>query len=440
MPRTHAHAPREFADGEILGRMFQHPEFELAEEIVAPLCLEMAAELRLPAGTLEEEHELLRHGERNGLAVVLLDERECEVHARGDAGRCVDVAGAYVERVPVHARLRREFREPVEVGPVRRGGAPLEEASRRKQHCAIADRAEALDAARLRREPGEQGRVRDRRFPADAARGQERVGVVHVSKAAGRDEPKAIRHRDGAGARGNKFRRVGRNARATVLGEPARRAREHLQRPGDVEDLRLRETEHHDAMCSAARFRACGSFHGGERYAGFGDPAAVWQQMTLVCPFCQRPSREHAASRVMNIHPHRRSPMHRRQFIGTSLAASIAVFSAGTRSARRLTRRRRCQNGSAYESHSCSAARQRDRHCRTLGGLQDASTPDGDDAPFELYTVAPEDGLLEDDRGLKIQPHYTISNAPQPNVIVVPAHKSTTESRDWLKRASAAPT
>jgi transcriptional regulator GlxA family with amidase domain len=69
--------------------------------------------------------------------------------------------------------------------------------------------------------------------------------------------------------------------------------------------------------------------------------------------------------------------------------------------------------------------------------FQDASTPDGDSAPFELYTVAPEQGLLEMTGGLKVQPHYTVANAPQPNVIVVPAHKSTAESRDWLKQASA---
>ena len=39
--------------------------------------------------------------------------------------------------------------------------------------------------------------------------------------------------------------------------------------------------------------------------------------------------------------------------------------------------------------------------------------------------------------GLRVQPHYTIKNAPAPNVIVVPAHKSTAQSRDWLARASA---
>ena len=130
--------------------------------------------------------------------------------------------------------------------------------------------------------------------------------------------------------------------------------------------------------------------------------------------------------------------MHRRQFIGTSLAASIAIFSsrhalgAATDPSLPLPKRKRVRVAFMLGQHA--------NVIDTAGPwevFQDASTPDGDDAPFELYTVAPEDGLLEMTGGLKIQPHYTISNAPQPNVIVVPAHKSTTESRDWLKRASA---
>lgn len=31
--------------------------------------------------------------------------------------------------------------------------------------------------------------------------------------------------------------------------------------------------------------------------------------------------------------------------------------------------------------------------------------------------------------GLQVQPHYSIRNAPAPNVIVVPANRATDESR-----------
>jgi transcriptional regulator GlxA family with amidase domain len=38
---------------------------------------------------------------------------------------------------------------------------------------------------------------------------------------------------------------------------------------------------------------------------------------------------------------------------------------------------------------------------------------------------------------LQLKPHYSVADAPQPNVIVVPAQISTDASRAWLKRASA---
>ena len=50
--------------------------------------------------------------------------------------------------------------------------------------------------------------------------------------------------------------------------------------------------------------------------------------------------------------------------------------------------------------------------------------------------MAPEEGPIEMTGGLRVLPKYTIKNAPQPNVIVVPAHKSTGESREWLVQAS----
>jgi transcriptional regulator GlxA family with amidase domain len=132
--------------------------------------------------------------------------------------------------------------------------------------------------------------------------------------------------------------------------------------------------------------------------------------------------------------------MHRRHFIGTTLAASLGIFgrsfaAAATGAgepANALPRRKRVKVAFLLGHHA--------NVIDTMGPwevFQDASTPDGDDAPFELFTVAPEEGLLEMTGGLKVQPHYTIANAPQPNVIVVPAHKSTRESREWLKRASA---
>jgi transcriptional regulator GlxA family with amidase domain len=39
--------------------------------------------------------------------------------------------------------------------------------------------------------------------------------------------------------------------------------------------------------------------------------------------------------------------------------------------------------------------------------------------------------------GLQVVPHYDLANAPEPNVIVVPAQKSNEASLAWLRRSSA---
>lgn len=58
------------------------------------------------------------------------------------------------------------------------------------------------------------------------------------------------------------------------------------------------------------------------------------------------------------------------------------------------------------------------------------------DHPFRIYTVAPTPDVVEMTGGLEVKPKYSIENAPEPNVIVVPAQRTTEASRAWLKRAS----
>jgi transcriptional regulator GlxA family with amidase domain len=130
--------------------------------------------------------------------------------------------------------------------------------------------------------------------------------------------------------------------------------------------------------------------------------------------------------------------MHRRQFIGSSLAASVALFGPGRAGAAEsgplapLPKRERVKVAFMLGEHANVIDT-----CGPWEVFQDASTPDGDGDLFQLYTVAPDDGPLEMTGGLRVLPTYTIKNAPQPNVIVVPAHKSTAGSREWLARASA---
>jgi transcriptional regulator GlxA family with amidase domain len=70
--------------------------------------------------------------------------------------------------------------------------------------------------------------------------------------------------------------------------------------------------------------------------------------------------------------------------------------------------------------------------------FQDAAAPDSSGIDgFELYTVAPGRKLLTMTGGLQVQPKYAFDDAPQPHVIVVPAHRGTPQSLAWLKRAHA---
>jgi transcriptional regulator GlxA family with amidase domain len=57
--------------------------------------------------------------------------------------------------------------------------------------------------------------------------------------------------------------------------------------------------------------------------------------------------------------------------------------------------------------------------------------------PFELYTVGRTMEPVRMTGGFKAIPHYDVINAPQPNVIVVPAHRTDDRLQEWLKRASA---
>ena len=51
-----------------------------------------------------------------------------------------------------------------------------------------------------------------------------------------------------AGARGDELDFVSVELQVLVLAQPTRGAREHFERPGDVENLRLRVAEHRDAV------------------------------------------------------------------------------------------------------------------------------------------------------------------------------------------------
>ncbi len=64
--------------------------------------------------------------------------------------------------------------------------------------------------------------------------------------------------------------------------------------------------------------------------------------------------------------------------------------------------------------------------------------PKGTFPAFTLYTVAETaDPIRTSDHGFKIVPDYTIANAPQPKVIVIPAQSPASEKvKAWIREAS----
>jgi transcriptional regulator GlxA family with amidase domain len=127
--------------------------------------------------------------------------------------------------------------------------------------------------------------------------------------------------------------------------------------------------------------------------------------------------------------------MHRRHFIGTTIAASVALFGIGRAEAAAAA-----AGGPLPKRDRVKVAFMLGEHANvidTAGPWEVFQDVVSDDARCELYTVAPTREVLEMTGGLLVKPNYSIDDAPQPHVIVVPAHKSTERSRQWLAAASA---
>jgi transcriptional regulator GlxA family with amidase domain len=136
--------------------------------------------------------------------------------------------------------------------------------------------------------------------------------------------------------------------------------------------------------------------------------------------------------------------MNRRTFVNRSLAgAALAAFAPAYSASKRAD--------GATQPVARLPARERVRVAFLLGDsanvidtagpwevFQDVHLHNASNhAPFELYTVAQTTDVLRMTGGLQVQPTYSIRNAPQPQVIVVPAQRATNETRAWLREASA---
>lgn len=106
--RAHRRAARQNGHREILREMVRHPRLQLGEgRAVGGLDLKLGAELRLPAGALQEEHQLARHGAAQRRPMILGDQREREIHSCSDARGRVEAPLAHEDRIRIDAEARR---------------------------------------------------------------------------------------------------------------------------------------------------------------------------------------------------------------------------------------------------------------------------------------------------------------------------------------------
>ena len=225
MPGTHGDVRREPFDAVVLGRVLADPALQLSERIARrALGAELGAELRLTSRALHVHDELSGDSAGRVLTHVVRDERQCEIHARGDTRRRPHVAVLYEDAIALDLDARVAVGEAIARQPVRRRPLGIEQSRGRKEERTGTDRGDPPTAAReLRHRPHEFG-VAGRGERAVAADDHQRV-----DRAADRGE-----------------RSVGDDAGTACGHDPARfRARhldriaagcgEHLVRPDQVE-------------------------------------------------------------------------------------------------------------------------------------------------------------------------------------------------------------
>ncbi|MGH8101623.1 MAG: DJ-1/PfpI family protein, partial [Chthoniobacterales bacterium] len=69
--------------------------------------------------------------------------------------------------------------------------------------------------------------------------------------------------------------------------------------------------------------------------------------------------------------------------------------------------------------------------------FQDVIIPSRQDMPFRLYTVAETKKPIRTSGGMQVVPDYTITDAPAPKVIVIPAQSDPSPAVvEWIKKSS----
>jgi hypothetical protein len=132
--------PGQGLDGQIRGQAPGHPRLEFAERLaVRGLQFERGAELRLTAGSADEDDQVPGDGQGRLPAEVFLDQGEGEVDTGRDPGRGVHVPVPDEDRVGVHGHPGVLPSQALAVRPVSGGPAGVEDPRRRQEEGAGTD-------------------------------------------------------------------------------------------------------------------------------------------------------------------------------------------------------------------------------------------------------------------------------------------------------------
>ena len=155
VPWTHAGALRQHGDRDVgPAEMIGQPQVQLVEGCrVLGLRLQQLAVLRLPAGALEEHHQLLGDLHRRVAAAIVFDQGQRQVDAGGDAGRGPGIALLHEDRLGVHAQRREAPLQFLAHGPVGGDPFPFQQTGLGQQEGAGADRGGAARRSGVRVDP-----------------------------------------------------------------------------------------------------------------------------------------------------------------------------------------------------------------------------------------------------------------------------------------------
>jgi len=126
-------------------RVHGDPFQQLAQWSGHALAAQRVADLRLPAGTLEEDHHSLRHRKRQLMAVILFDHCQRHVDAGARPGRSPDAVILDEYAIGVDVDAFEALLKLLAIFPVGRGAAPFENARQRKHEGTGTDGGDAPD-------------------------------------------------------------------------------------------------------------------------------------------------------------------------------------------------------------------------------------------------------------------------------------------------------